>query len=1048
MDSGTYQNVRRVNHPLSPASASSTPSANSSYKTNINRTKTRKWVEAKTQSYDGDDWGNDYDDEYDEPEEPQPQPPPPRVTNYRQPSRIAQQVASPRIVSQPAATQQQHMSASAGSRSPSGPPSLSLQTQPISSTANPTFPPQLAAAPASVTSTDPQQSSAPPARPEYYSLASPSAQANMSPGSQSAGPGQSTQRFPPRKSSMGQQDRPLMGGTAQMSIGARPDSSSSNRPWMDQQSGSPAQAAATSPRLVRPADIYRRMSEDKERERLSIDSGRRPSMDSVPGRNEASSHAPRSSTEQRRRTSFDSHDGSESARALRTTLEPVAERKSEYGMERLLANEQAGSLPGSTSQGPAASSPHSTGPLLPSLNRMSGFGEGFFSPSSSSIPQKSAPSESQTQHADEGPAQPEGASPPSVLEGPKLGPNPNIIMPTVDGRSKTVESGKPGTEQTTPARPSLPGAWVSESTTVRSELATPMEKPESSAPTPLSRMEPAGTPVATSNAIQPADPQPTTEVKHLPSSNDVAEAVAARGGSFDTAAGKHDDTIASRVVASGPGYHPTPQSLPPLRTANAMATDTPRSGNTGPSTGGSDIPPVMPLNPQHSALEKAPTPSFTSPVRQPTMSTIGTASPEKESDKLREEIMKSLGPNSSTPSSSGLQQTRDQAESQPGELSRESTNLSDVYGDYLAALEQTSSPVQATQPQLSGTTGTDSGPVIQPLSTRSSELKMAAHSRRFSWEQGLEDGAPVPQYEKPASPMLAQTTQASSSETPNPPEPANTTTAAVTGTLQPQPNDSGALSHPVSQVSSRGPDEGGPDEGGLTVLEPPSPISFVGDIDLGDLAAASPTAASRLSQLSLADEKQKVLIDDMHPLSPQDAEHPALSAGPSETADPTPPAAPQDVVTQATQQAKIMPFREILNIGATDLRIQRFDETRSQFFAMDSGLSEWLLHAENELEENGDGADFGDLSNMAQHSPTGVARPALNASNPNLPGTRGRASSGTMQHGLSGQTASAKSKELLHVAGVFGNKGMKSGMKLFNKGKNKLKERTGEKSFF
>ncbi|KAL9037874.1 MAG: hypothetical protein Q9214_005509, partial [Letrouitia sp. 1 TL-2023] len=53
-----------------------------SFKTNVNRAKTKRWVEAKSYSYDGDDWGDvdDYDEYggYDDP------PPPPRSTGLRQ----------------------------------------------------------------------------------------------------------------------------------------------------------------------------------------------------------------------------------------------------------------------------------------------------------------------------------------------------------------------------------------------------------------------------------------------------------------------------------------------------------------------------------------------------------------------------------------------------------------------------------------------------------------------------------------------------------------------------------------------------------------------------------------------------------------------------------------------------------------------------------------------------------------------------------------------------------------------------------------------------
>lgn len=44
------------------------------YQVNVSRKKTRKWVEAKVQSYDGDDWGAD---EYDEESDHEPPPPPP-----------------------------------------------------------------------------------------------------------------------------------------------------------------------------------------------------------------------------------------------------------------------------------------------------------------------------------------------------------------------------------------------------------------------------------------------------------------------------------------------------------------------------------------------------------------------------------------------------------------------------------------------------------------------------------------------------------------------------------------------------------------------------------------------------------------------------------------------------------------------------------------------------------------------------------------------------------------------------------------------------------
>ncbi|KAG6120382.1 hypothetical protein E4U14_003647 [Claviceps sp. LM454 group G7] len=52
-----------------------TPTGANSYQVNINRTKTKKWVEAKVQNYDGDDWGADeYDDDDDDEPELAPEP--------------------------------------------------------------------------------------------------------------------------------------------------------------------------------------------------------------------------------------------------------------------------------------------------------------------------------------------------------------------------------------------------------------------------------------------------------------------------------------------------------------------------------------------------------------------------------------------------------------------------------------------------------------------------------------------------------------------------------------------------------------------------------------------------------------------------------------------------------------------------------------------------------------------------------------------------------------------------------------------------------------
>lgn len=65
------------------------PPQPTSYKTNVNRAKTQRWVEAKSYSYDGDDWGDA--DEYDEYGADEELPPQQMPSGFRQPGQSANQ---------------------------------------------------------------------------------------------------------------------------------------------------------------------------------------------------------------------------------------------------------------------------------------------------------------------------------------------------------------------------------------------------------------------------------------------------------------------------------------------------------------------------------------------------------------------------------------------------------------------------------------------------------------------------------------------------------------------------------------------------------------------------------------------------------------------------------------------------------------------------------------------------------------------------------------------------------------------------------------------
>lgn len=191
----------------------------------------------------------------------------------------------------------------------------------------------------------------------------------------------SSSRHPPRKSSLGQDNAPTIPfptqGTSVPPLRDAQEGNDSGRDWQ------PSGAGKALP-FVRPADIYRRMTEEKEKEkekekeRQSQESSR-PSMDAVLGKPSERSAPGRS-------------QDSESSQRLKPSLDPVSERKNEYAMEgvdfrdqethgeRRPTSSKTFAFPKRTSDtAPQIQASNSSlGPLLPDVSRMSGFGESFF----------------------------------------------------------------------------------------------------------------------------------------------------------------------------------------------------------------------------------------------------------------------------------------------------------------------------------------------------------------------------------------------------------------------------------------------------------------------------------------------------------------------------------------------------------------------------------------------------------------------------------------------------------------------------------------------
>ena len=444
------------------------------FNTNVNRAKTKKWVEAKSYSYDGDDWGDvdDYD-EYRGYEEPEPAPEP-KPTGLRQrgqsASRMPQDPYSNRqdpyqspvdarihgSLGGPSGQQQQY-----GSRSVTSP-----QAQPSGIRRMNSFDPEderrafsAGGPPSSIgntrqeTRTPSQQNTGQnvaahdfqpeqkhpdqrphgqpspartsvqtPRRPSTDEVAKYDGQPQQQPGSY-----HDTHPDEPRQPDSGGRTRSMASTNSALDFQNRRDFSPSALPQPLQTRGSPSPHSRSSPNhpprkssmsqeaapavpfgaqappmtgkrdaenslssreraasggkalpFVRPADIYRRMQEERERERQPQESVR-PSMDTLIGK----------STE---RPDLGISQDSELGQRSKPTLDPVTERRSEYGLEEVNLDEQpkAGpeerrpttskrfELPKRKSALSDQGASGSLQPMLPDVSRVSGFGESFF----------------------------------------------------------------------------------------------------------------------------------------------------------------------------------------------------------------------------------------------------------------------------------------------------------------------------------------------------------------------------------------------------------------------------------------------------------------------------------------------------------------------------------------------------------------------------------------------------------------------------------------------------------------------------------------------
>jgi hypothetical protein len=139
----------------------------------------------------------------------------------------------------------------------------------------------------------------------------------------------------------------------------------------------------------------------------------------------------------------------------------------------------------------------------------------------------------------------------------------------------------------------------------------------------------------------------------------------------------------------------------------------------------------------------------------------------------------------------------------------------------------------------------------------------------------------------------------------------------------------------------------------------------------------------------------------------------------------------------------VLSFRNIMDIGSPAERIKHYNETRSQYSAMDSGLEEWVKVMLSKHPEHANaGFTYPGPAPNAQQGSQGAgtalpqnARPSASIGMPSQP----YGSGGLGQFGHSSHQMGTKSRELLMAAG-------KAGKGLLSKGRNKLRG-TGDKVF-
>lgn len=209
----------------------------------------------------------------------------------------------------------------------------------------------------------------------------PPLQTQASPSSYSPSEAHSSARFPPRKSSLSQMNPSNISNPNQVPQSSPPTASADDSSTLNESAGN--NDVGNPHPFVRPADIYKRMQEEREKERQSQSSSR-PNVDKSLERSTGgsafsahSSAGPNTSAGSQGngpvRSDINNTNTSKSSQDLRKPLDSVAERKSEYAFGKDLVDDQKRDVKQTDSS--FSGYQNTLRPILPDVTRMSSFGD-------------------------------------------------------------------------------------------------------------------------------------------------------------------------------------------------------------------------------------------------------------------------------------------------------------------------------------------------------------------------------------------------------------------------------------------------------------------------------------------------------------------------------------------------------------------------------------------------------------------------------------------------------------------------------------------------